>query len=305
MHQQFQDILLESTNSKSFQLIEEIQSLWSGYGTISRYNLQGGIIASVVVKHVKFPNKINHPRGWNSDVSHQRKLKSYKVETNWYQNFSKERDTHCRIPKCYAISSFEDEVFMVLEDLDYAGYHVRLTDVNWDSIIVCLKWLANFHAKFMGTHPKGLWNVGTYWHLATRPDELQVLEDDALRENASKIDYILKTSSYQTLVHGDAKLANFCFSDDVLKVAAVDFQYIGKGCGMKDLVYFIGSCFREENCLKHETEILNIYFLELNSALSRYHPSINKEEVEEDWRYLFDVAWADFHRFMKGWSPGH
>jgi hypothetical protein len=29
------------------------------------------------------------------------------------------------------------------------------------------------------------------------------------------------------------------------------------------------------------------------------------EALEKDWRTLYRVAWADFHRFMKGWSPGH
>jgi len=27
--------------------------------------------------------------------------------------------------------------------------------------------------------------------------------------------------------------------------------------------------------------------------------------LEADWRPLYRLAWADFHRFMKGWSPGH
>lgn len=305
MRQKFKDILLKSTNSESFQLVEEIQSLWSGYGTISRYHLRGAAFKSVIVKHVKFPNIINHPRGWDSDISHQRKLKSYQVETNWYKNFSEKTDVYCRIPKCYGITSFEDEVFMILEDLDSVGFEVRLTEVNWDSFTTCLKWMANFHAKFMAVSPISLWEIGTYWHLATRPDELKILDDKALRENAAKINYILNSANYQTLVHGDAKLANFCFSSDGLKVAAVDFQYVGRGCGMKDLVYFIGSCFREADCLKHEFKILEVYFSELNLALSRCNPAIDKYEVELEWRSLFDIAWADFHRFMKGWSPGH
>ena len=56
----------------------------SGYGSIKRYNLKGSDYTSVIVKHVE-PDQGAHPRGWNTDLSHQRKLKSYQVELNWYE----------------------------------------------------------------------------------------------------------------------------------------------------------------------------------------------------------------------------
>lgn len=305
MQAAFQEILLKSTGAKSFQLIEEIQSLWSGYGMISRYALIGGEVNSVVVKHVKFPNQNNHPRGWNSNLSHQRKVKSYHVESNWYQRGSELCDESCRIPKCFAIENHGDDVFIILEDLDASGFGNRIQSANLSNAKLCLKWLASFHAKYLFENTSGLWGQGTYWHLATRPEELEVLEDQRLKQNASKIDLVLQAAVYKTLVHGDAKLANFCFSDDEQKVAGVDFQYIGSGCGMKDVVYFIGSCFYEEDCKEYESELLDAYFKELKMSIQLNHSNVNADEVELEWRNLFDVAWADFHRFLKGWSPGH
>jgi thiamine kinase-like enzyme len=107
------------------------------------------------------------------------------------------------------------------------------------------------------------------------------------------------------LVHGDAKLANFCFNQKGTEVAAVDFQYIGGGCGMKDLAYFVGSCFRDEEAERIEKEVLNFYFSQIRELVENEDFQISVDELEADWRPLYRVAWADFHRFMKGWSPGH
>ena len=88
-------------------------------------------------------------------------------------------------------------------------------------------------------------------------------------------------------------------------LAAVDFQYVGGGCGMKDLAYFVGSCFREEEAEIREDEVLSFYFKELHGFLDSIGSDVCPDELEADWRPLYHVAWADFHRFMKGWSPGH
>jgi hypothetical protein len=305
MNKHFQDIILQATDADELFEIEVIQNLWSGYGEIVRFGLTDSDKKSVVVKHVQL-NQGKHPRGWNTDLSHQRKLKSYQVETEWYKNWSSLCNENCRIPDCLALESIKGEVLMVLEDLDGSGFEGRRSSsVNWDEVEACLKWLANFHATFIGEKPNGLWETGTYWHLDTRPDELDVLEDKPLKTTASAIDKILSSSPFQTFVHGDAKLANFCFSTDGKKVAAVDFQYVGGGCGMKDVAYFIGSCMYEEDCEKYEDKILNFYFSELTKALKLNNNLIDSSALEKDWRNLYAFAWADFHRFVKGWHPGH
>ena len=74
---------------------------------------------------------------------------------------------------------------------------------------------------------------------------------------------------------------------------------------MKDLAYFVGSCFRDEEAERREEEVLNFYFEKLREFLQRTGNQVCPDELESDWRPLYRVAWADFHRFMKGWSPGH
>ena len=305
MNKIFEDAILSATGASALFEIEIIQSLWSGYGKIVRYGLKGSAFKTVVVKHVQLAIQNSHPRGWDTDLSHERKLKSYQVETAWYNNWSSLADNSCRLPKCLTLKSVNNEVLMVLEDLNGVGYPSRKNSVSWENIKVCLSWLANFHATYLNRKPTDLWETGTYWHLATRPDEFKLIADKNLKLAASKIDRKLSDSPFQTIVHGDAKLANFCFSKDGLKVSAVDFQYVGGGCGMKDIAYFIGSCLNEDDCEKLETKILDFYFSELTSAIKTKQKDIDSIELEKNWRELYHVAWTDFHRFLKGWSPDH
>ncbi|BBM82064.1 oxidoreductase family protein [Candidatus Uabimicrobium amorphum] len=305
MDNTLQKKVCEATGASELFDEEKIQDLWSGYGIIARYALRGATIDSVVVKHICLPENISHPRGWNTNISHQRKIKSYAVETAWYKNWSHLCDENAYVPKCFAVDVHDNETLIVLEDLACTGFPRVKTNVTLEEIKVCVRWLAHFHVTFMGQSPQQLWETGTYWHLDTRPDELQALQDVSLKNAAHKIDKKLRESPFQTFVHGDAKLANFCFSRDGKKVAAVDFQYVGAGCGMKDLAYFIGSCLHEEECEKFERELLDHYFYCIRQAATQKNATINCDYLEENWRALFPVAWADFHRFLKGWSPGH
>ena len=310
-------LVLESTAAQHVARTTEVQSLWSGYGQILRVDLKGGPVSSVIVKHVAPPRASAHPRGWNSDQSHSRKLKSYAVEANWYANYSSRCDVSgdreavmqdgmsCRVPHCFSTLQENGEFLFVLEDLDAAGYSLRRSRLNHQGVLLGLDWLANFHARFLGVAPVGLWEVGTYWHLATRPDELAAMMPCDLKDAATLIDMQLNKCRYQTLIHGDAKVANFCFTAEPTKIAAVDFQYVGGGCGMKDVAYFLGSCLDETECEQHAEVFLDHYFAEFRSAVARRAPMSPIDTIEHEWRTLYPFAWADFTRFMLGWCPGH
>ena len=50
------------------------------------------------------------------------------------------------------------------------------------------------------------------------------MPEGALKQNAVAIATTLSDANYQTLVHGDAKVANFCFNENFSGCAAVDFS---------------------------------------------------------------------------------
>jgi len=299
------DFILKATNASHCEEVEVIQSLWSGYGKISRYQLTDGDTNTVIVKNIIFPTQANHPRGWNTSISHDRKVKSYQVETEYYKNFNNLCNSYCRTPKLIGCKTIIAEQVIILEDLDASGYPSRKDKLTIEQVKVCLKWLANFHAVFLGIKPLGLWEIGCYWHLDTRSDEFDAMNESLLKHAAKDIDKLLNNCKYQTLVHGDAKVANFCFSKDLQKVSAVDFQYVGGGCGMKDVAYLMGSCLTEDECSTYEQELLSYYFKELEFALDELNIVINLKDLENEWRMLYSVCWADFTRFLMGWMPSH
>ena len=71
---------------------------------------------------------------------------------------------------------------------------------------------------------------------------------------------------------------------------------------MRDVAYFVGSCLSGPECERREGELLEIYFSVLRECLPA---ELDAVVLESEWRALYPVAWADFQRFMVGWSPGH
>jgi aminoglycoside phosphotransferase (APT) family kinase protein len=277
---------------------DRIQSLWSGYGELFRVHLTGADRETAIVKWVKPPARARtSPR----DASHARKCRSYDVELAWYRKFAPLCDDPCRVPQLLGSRAADGEWMFLLEDLDAAGFAERRRDPSGAALDACLAWLAALHARFLGVPPDRLWKTGTYWHLATRPDELAAIDDDALRAAAPILDRKLRSCVFQTIVHGDAKPDNFCFTRRGTAVAAVDFQYVGGGCGMKDVAYLLSGGSTADAHLE-------TYFVHLRAAAARRVDPLPRDALdalETEWRALYPIACADYYRFLAGWAKDH
>ncbi|MGQ7844623.1 oxidoreductase family protein [Granulosicoccus sp. 3-233] len=298
-----------------------LQTLWGGQGSLLRWSTDVPGHESLIVKYIAPDRDASHPRGWNTQQSFARKARSYAIECHWYEHYAVRCHARCKVPRLLGIHRDEQCNLLLLEDLTPA--YPRLRDrLNIIEVLPGLHWLAEFHAWFMHEQATGLWPRGCYWHLDTRPDEWQAMSDGPVKMAASWLDERLQQARFQTLVHGDAKLANFCFSHDMTRASAVDFQYVGRGCGMSDVVYYLGSCLSENDCREHEEYCLSSYFRQLHAALQRRAdgaaPSASGEQqasftwtsgmgqqLEQEWRSLYAVAWTDFQRFLLGWMPDH
>ncbi len=300
MVKHLENFIMQCTGAEKISRSRVIQDLWQGYGKLYRFVLKGGNHTSVIAKHIQYPEGKSNSR----NLSHQRKVRSYQVEIHWYERWAGRCNSLCRVPDLLGVHTEGTEIILVLEDLDSCGFSKRHSTANEQIAKLGVRWLANFHAAFMQESPSGLWETGTYWHLSTRREELNRLNDSELKTAAHKIDQKLHSTDFKTIVHGDAKLENFCFSKNCRSAAAVDFQYTGGGCGIRDFAYFLDSCFPEETVERIAEPMLKFYFSELKNALVKYEKTIDTSKLEKQWWELFPVAWADFYRFLRGWSGG-
>lgn len=317
--------IFKTTSTNNLVSHSSMQSLWAGQGELFRISLESKQQAkkpplSLVVKDITFKVQKDHPRGWSGEQSQRRKIHSYHVELEWYKTLSHIARQAVMVPRLIYSETCNNRMLIVLEDLA-KDFPIRFTagkDDRPDMIQIksCINWLANFHALFLKpvasinhyySHAKAskLWQVGGYWHLATRPDEYQAMSESKLKQRAHYIDKALSQCRYQTIIHGDAKLANFCFDETGHKVAAVDFQYTGFGVGVKDLMLLLSSVLPDANLCEQADALVDDYFEKFSLAIKKWQPEINASEVITAWRALYPFAWADFHRFLDGWSPGH
>jgi hypothetical protein len=278
---------------------EVVARLWAGYGKVVRWRVRNAPGESAILKQIRFPKMTT------ADVGHQRKVKSYEVERTFYERFASHSADRARTPELLGARQDEAGVWLLLEDLDARGFVGRARSGSGDIVRAGLGWLAAFHAAHFGRSPDGLWSEGSYWHLGTRMAEWHAIEGQLLYDHAANLDARLRKAKYRTIIHGDPKLENFCVTlGPEPSVAAVDFQYVGGGAGVRDVVYFIGSALPPRRVEHALPGVLNEYFRILREELSlRGVRPAEQEELEAEWRELVPVAWLDFYRFTLGWSP--
>ena len=173
----------EILRDPSLELVESVQTLWSGYGELVRIQSQASG-AQFIVKSIDTRPGESHPRGWNSETGHLRKLRSYQVEVAFYAQYAT-LDAQCRVPQCVAHTESTEGSLLILEDLHDAGFHIHRTEGGWTELKLAIRWLAYFHAKFIGHHGKDLWPTGTYWHLGTRQEELDTMPSSPFKTDES------------------------------------------------------------------------------------------------------------------------
>ena len=287
---------------KHIEMGDTLTSLWSGCGSIVECMLDA---EPCVIKAIKIPRHINHPKIKQSEFALKRKQQSYKVEYNFYRLYSAYLPTSAKSITCINAINDGDDYALVFKNFTQYGF----AQASSQHIKAILNWLAFFHAFNLNKPAKGLWQQGNYWHLSTRPDEFNKLKQSAdeksdIKNAAHKIDKKLQSSHYKTLIHGDAKLANFA-ANEQSEILAYDFQYVGAGVGICDVMYFMTSCLSDEQLHTCADEYLRYYFSQLKNALLVYQPQINADDVIAKWHALWPLAWADFYRFLAGWSPTH
>ncbi|NVK31092.1 MAG: phosphotransferase [Gammaproteobacteria bacterium] len=287
---------LEAQLGTRLKHAEVIQNVWAGYGHIYRVMLEDQPHRAVV-KVVNVNANTAHPRGWSSELSRARKLHSYQVEQYFY---ALELDIPgVRYPKFLASAPLP-HLKLAIEDLAQSGFTLR-RQLSKAQIQNALTALAQLHAATLGNTHDSLWTRGSYWHLDTRPQELEALSEGRLKQMAHRLDAAISQATHQCWIHGDAKVDNMLFCDD--NVAFVDFQYIGGGVGVQDLIYFLSSLLDERGSEARYQDYCEQYYDALDQAL--VNRGVNPTPIIKEWRSLQWIAFADFYRFLLGWMPNH
>jgi serine/threonine protein kinase len=302
----------ESLLDESDLHIATVQSLWGGMGHIYKVSWNSDTRTNcLILKHVAPPRK-------SMSLGDKRKADSYQVECNFYQHVAPllAQKHGLSLPVPYLVErncgKHENEMVVAMSYIHNDGGELQ---DDRSTLLAILTWLATLHAAFWGpaaadavVAQAGLQACGSYWHLATRPDEHACMPhqgwEGRLKRAARAIDARLQRDPLQCIIHGDAKEANIMLSKannntasrtGEVVVTLCDFQYCGKGAPTKDLAYLF--CTSSVNA-NGERAALEFYLQQLTQRLPDNVTPPTLEELCDS----LELAYCDFVRFMAGWG---
>ena len=274
-----------------------IARLWGGMGHIYRIvnnnnnkknNHENDKDECTFVLKYMDPRLATTTKSTNAKISigDQRKLDSYVVEAEFYRTNSNElRKQGVGLARCLLVEENHGKTILCLSVLVNAP-----DNDNYYELVI--EWLAHFHATTWNKDCPTLQPVGTYWHLDTRPQEWRDMSDTGwegrLKRAAPAVDRWLKDTPIQSWVHGDVKDANVMWDGN--KVAMCDFQYVGRGCPLKDLCYFLCS-----SGVANDETLVDLYFEKLCGKLKE---PLNRSDFD----VALELSYCDYLRFMCGWG---
>ena len=226
-------------------------------------------------------------------------LLAYEREMKFYQHFSAE----CSLnpPKFYggADVSGEGDYLLLMEDLAGARFVSQLDVLSSADTLACVRSLAAMHAQYWRA-PKlgdsaGLYQFSDWaeiyepvirsgWPLFQQdfdvliPDQMRPMFEPGNAAAGAIFKYFCERRP-KTLLHGDARIENFCFDADSGEARAYDWQLAAAGPGIYDLIYFFANSVAPETL-----------FEEGEALLKAYHASLVEGGVSD---YSFDELMRD------------
>jgi hypothetical protein len=324
----------------------------------------------LIYKFIQPPATSTHD---NDDIGTQRKLKSYLIEKEFYQKISPHliQNLQLSLPQCFYCSYQPEssqnnlQIGILMNNLN-DQYPISLSTLSFQQSFCVLTWLAKFHSSHFEQSSQWesyernemIWSEGCYWRLDTRYSEYQNISKKykKLKLIASPIATILRDGvdpsfhpphQYRTIIHGDYKAANILFqemnssspsslaSPPQYSCVCYDFQYLGIGFGVRDLVkLFVSSMdlsssfhsagpsprhqrHRSSNSLSEwkemERNFLEYYREQFIQSVHENlaHGGIYSQELVSPvdnlypfsvLQYHYEIALIDYMRFMAGWG---
>lgn len=116
------------------------------------------------------------------------------MEASFYQYLSNNPLEYCPTPRALSVQVEGTEVTINMTDLNEEYPLYNSGNLGEKETLVVIEWLASFHARFWGEEETvpGIWSQGSYWHLDTRLEEYNNMEDDIWKKNAVRLDNLLK-----------------------------------------------------------------------------------------------------------------